>query len=64
MTKRKRVWAETDACPENNSSSEHPDAKDPGVLDVLPGITRKITACGACRKQKVCHRFDATLIGC
>jgi hypothetical protein len=55
MTKRKRVWADEapDVMPNANSSVELPDAKDPGVLDVLPGITRKITACGACRKQKV-----------
>ncbi|KAJ5535782.1 hypothetical protein N7513_008968 [Penicillium frequentans] len=55
MTKRKRVWTDEapDAMPEANSSVELPDAKDPAVLDVLPGITRKITACGACRKQKI-----------
>ncbi|KAJ6111105.1 hypothetical protein N7486_003340 [Penicillium sp. IBT 16267x] len=55
MTKRKRIWADEapEAMPEANSSVELPDAKDSGVLDVLPGITRKITACGACRKQKI-----------
>ncbi|KAJ5912433.1 hypothetical protein N7504_001316 [Penicillium tannophilum] len=55
MTKRKRIWADEapDAMPDANSSVELPDAKDPAVLDVLPGITRKITACGACRKQKI-----------
>lgn len=51
------MWADeaADAMPDANSSVELPDAKDPGVLNVLPGITRKITACGACRKQKVCQ---------
>ncbi|KAJ5088624.1 hypothetical protein N7456_012240 [Penicillium angulare] len=55
MTKRKRVWSDeaSEALPGASSAVELPDAKDPGVLDVLPGITRKITACGACRKQKI-----------
>ncbi|KAJ5925927.1 hypothetical protein N7454_007437 [Penicillium verhagenii] len=56
MKKRKRVWADEapDAMPDANSSSvDLPEAKESGVLDVLPGITRKITACGACRKQKI-----------
>jgi hypothetical protein len=60
MTKRKRTW--TDDAPETlpESSSRGPDLdnlKDQTVLDVLPGITRKITACGACRKQKVRNEF-------
>ncbi|KAJ5883422.1 uncharacterized protein N7473_010308 [Penicillium subrubescens] len=62
MTKRKRTW--TDDAPEAlpESSSRGPDldnSKDQSVLDVLPGITRKITACGACRKQKIkCDMTD------
>lgn len=54
MTKRKRTSTDepSDALPE--SSSQGDAQKEQGVLDVLPGITRKITACGACRKQKVC----------
>lgn len=55
MTKRKRTWTDEapDALPESSSQSVGlANAKD-GVLEVLPGITRKITACGACRKQKV-----------
>jgi positive regulator of sigma E activity len=38
------------------------DSKEPAVLDVLPGITRKITACGACRKQKVCDESSVIWI--
>ncbi|KAJ6031789.1 hypothetical protein N7540_002521 [Penicillium herquei] len=56
MTKRKRI--STDEGPEglpdaNSPSTELLNSKDPEVLDILPGITRKITACGACRKQKI-----------
>ncbi|OQD84945.1 hypothetical protein PENANT_c011G06119 [Penicillium antarcticum] len=51
MTKRKRTV--TDEDPENLPASNASDLREPAVLDVLPGITRKITACGACRKQKI-----------
>lgn len=66
MTKRKRIW--TDDAPEAlpESSSRGPDldnSKDQSVLDVLPGITRKITACGACRKQKVRNEVALPPIG-
>ena len=58
MTKRKRNWTDetSETLPESSSQPlASNEAKDAGVLDVLPGITRKITACGACRKQKVCN---------
>ncbi|CAG7950872.1 unnamed protein product [Penicillium salamii] len=52
MVKRKRNWTdeESETLP---SAQNAADNKEPAVLDVLPGITRKITACGACRKQKI-----------
>ncbi|KAJ5747026.1 uncharacterized protein N7511_008722 [Penicillium nucicola] len=50
MVKRKRNLTED---PETLPASNGSDSKEPAVLDVLPGITRKITACGACRKQKI-----------
>ncbi|CAG7989637.1 unnamed protein product [Penicillium olsonii] len=52
MVKRKRNWTdeESETLPSAHNAS---DPKEPAVLDVLPGITRKITACGACRKQKI-----------
>ncbi|CAG8922768.1 unnamed protein product [Penicillium salamii] len=52
MVKRKRNWTdeESETLPSAQNVS---DNKEPAVLDVLPGITRKITACGACRKQKI-----------
>ncbi|KAJ5099880.1 hypothetical protein N7532_006881 [Penicillium argentinense] len=51
MTKRKRTEADeaSEALPETILQTS--ESKD--VLEVLPGITRKITACGACRKQKI-----------
>jgi hypothetical protein len=60
MVKRKRNWTdeESETLPSSNVSDP---AKEPAVLDVLPGITRKITACGACRKQKVCNRIYVQL---
>jgi hypothetical protein len=51
MVKRKRTL--TDEDPETLPASNVSYSKEPAVLGVLPGITRKITACGACRKQKV-----------
>ncbi|KAJ6078511.1 hypothetical protein N7467_008264 [Penicillium canescens] len=51
MVKRKRTL--TDEDPETLPASNVSYSKEPAVLDVLPGITRKITACGACRKQKI-----------
>ncbi|KAJ5091207.1 hypothetical protein NUU61_006077 [Penicillium alfredii] len=51
MVKRKRTWPEEAPGPLPQSSVS--SAKDSDVLGVLPGITRKITACGACRKQKI-----------
>lgn len=58
MAKRKRTWTEetSEALPDSKAHADLSNARDIGVMDVLPGITRKITACGACRKQKVCHR--------
>ncbi|OQE14086.1 hypothetical protein PENSTE_c039G10236 [Penicillium steckii] len=62
MTKRKRNWTDeaSETLPESSSQPlASNEAKDAGVLDVLPGITRKITACGACRKQKIkCDMTD------
>lgn len=58
MTKRKRTWTEetSEALPDSTSQAgDLANARDLSVMDVLPGITRKITACGACRKQKVCQ---------
>jgi hypothetical protein len=66
MTKRKRTWTDDDApdaLPDVSSDRSLAVAKDPDVLEVLPGITRKITACGACRKQKVSDENDHHLIG-
>lgn len=66
MSKRKRTWTDgaSGTLPESSSrGADHDDPKDRSVLDVLPGITRKITACGACRKQKVCNRILFPLIG-
>ncbi|KAL4915700.1 hypothetical protein BDW62DRAFT_219248 [Aspergillus aurantiobrunneus] len=52
MPKRKR-----DAAPVHNGrheSSSEQGAKGGGnLVEVLPGITRKITACAACRKNKI-----------
>lgn len=53
MVKRKRTWPEEAPGPLPQSCVS--SAKDSDVLAVLPGITRKIAACGACRKQKVSH---------
>lgn len=66
MTKRKRTLTDDapDNLPERSSETgvDLTSVRDSGVLDVLPGITRKITACGACRKQKVrCEHCPARL---
>ncbi|KAJ5994915.1 hypothetical protein N7481_001892 [Penicillium waksmanii] len=55
MAKRKRTLTDdaSEALPESSSQPHPSEGKDASVLDVLPGITRKITACGACRKQKI-----------
>lgn len=65
MTKRKRTLADnsSEALPESSTQPHVNDSKDVGVLDVLPGITRKITACGACRKQKVGVSIRVNFIG-
>lgn len=66
MAKRKRTWTDEapGTLPESSAQAlDLDDPKDQSVLDVLPGISRKITACGTCRKQKVCHEFAVPLIG-
>jgi hypothetical protein len=60
MAKRKRTLADED--PETLPASNASNSKEPAVLDLLPGITRKITACGACRKQKVCDESSSIWI--
>jgi len=53
MNKRKRSPDEPPAGPGIHNSDTSPVAA--GELnDTLPAISRKITACAACRKQKVC----------
>ena len=45
----------------NNVSERNPQEQPgestavPPLVEVLPSITRKITACAACRKNKVCR---------
>lgn len=65
MAKRKRTWTDhaSETIPESSSQPPVVEGKDASVLDVLPGITRKITACGACRKQKVGDSMALALIG-
>ncbi|KAI9927834.1 hypothetical protein ASPWEDRAFT_69797 [Aspergillus wentii DTO 134E9] len=61
MSKRKRSCPEdpsdtvptSDAAGLSISSRRLSTAEEPKTVEVLPGITRKITACAACRKQKI-----------
>ncbi|KAJ5682848.1 hypothetical protein N7462_006013 [Penicillium macrosclerotiorum] len=52
MTKLKRARTDVDSepLPEQSldAANDLSNGRDPAVLDILPGITRKITACGAC----------------
>ncbi|KAJ5161957.1 hypothetical protein N7492_007349 [Penicillium capsulatum] len=54
MVKRKLACA--DEAPEvvpNSTPHDLASTREQGALDILPGITRKLTACGARRKQKI-----------
>lgn len=58
MNKRKRSPDETPAGPNTHNSNASPVAAE--LNESLPAISRKITACAACRKQKV--RFADKLL--
>ncbi|KAJ6185087.1 hypothetical protein N7519_006388 [Penicillium mononematosum] len=51
MPKRKRESAVENG--HNESSSDQGQKGGQNLVEVLPGITRKITACAACRKNKI-----------
>ncbi|KAJ5535282.1 hypothetical protein N7527_001536 [Penicillium freii] len=51
MPKRKRESAVENG--HNESSSDQGQKAGQDLVEVLPGITRKITACAACRKNKI-----------
>lgn len=51
MPKRKRESVVENG--QNESSSDQGQKGGQNLVEVLPGITRKITACAACRKNKV-----------
>ncbi|KAL4875208.1 hypothetical protein BJY04DRAFT_224284 [Aspergillus karnatakaensis] len=52
MPKRKRDATTKGENGHNDSSSDWPKGGQ-NLVEVLPGITRKITACAACRKNKI-----------
>ncbi|KAL4866213.1 hypothetical protein BDV12DRAFT_187615 [Aspergillus spectabilis] len=52
MAKRKRDATATGENGHNESSSDQWPKGGHNLVEVLPGITRKITACAACRKNK------------
>ncbi|KAL5338188.1 hypothetical protein BJX70DRAFT_408861 [Aspergillus crustosus] len=53
MAKRKREATTTGENGQNESSSDQWPKGGQNLTEVLPGITRKITACAACRKNKI-----------
>ncbi|KAL5049339.1 hypothetical protein BDW71DRAFT_217481 [Aspergillus fruticulosus] len=57
MPKRKRETAALENC-QHESPDQVPN-RNHNLAEVLPGITRKITACAACRKNKIrCDMSD------
>lgn len=67
MNKRKRSIAEEPSvspsreASHNNHNHNRTSPVAPELNEALPAITRRITACAACRKQKVCF-FSMALL--